>query len=225
MPIMKAVVQLAANSALPRDASELTLFYSFTSTPGTGALDSIASLVAAFFNNTSVSGVSASVGSRLAKDRDYSTNACKVVWYTMPSTAGPTGPPFHVSSWTLTAPGTVINLPDQVAVVCSYHSDLTGVSTHIGRHRGRFYIGPLNELAMNSGTGSVAPQTVSASFMTDIGLEAKTQLRDNTATYATWVQFSRTDWTGRAVTAGFVDDRFDTQRRRLQRADSRILWS
>jgi hypothetical protein len=223
--IYKAAVQLAANSALPRDVSENVLFWNFATTPGTGALDSIAAEIALFFNGTT-GGVSASVGSYLARDRDYSTHACKVAWYAMPATPGPTGPPVHVSSWTLTDPGgTFRALPDQVAVCLSFHSNLTGVTTHLARRKGRIFIGPLNENTLEEIAGAVAPQTVSSVFMTDLGLSAKLHLRDNTASFGDWSVFSRVDWAPHTVTAGYVDDRFDTQRRRLERPDSRIVWS
>lgn len=202
----KAVVQLAAGSALPRDVSENVYFIEWSSgTPAGSDFDAACLAFAHFWNNAATGSVRA-MYQYLARDRDYSTNACKTVFYQMPSTPGPTGSPAHSSPFTLLNPGSgTVGLPDQVAVCNSFHASLTGVVTHPGRHRGRVFLGP--------------------PLMADL-IRSTTLILDTELAAANWnwVVFSRADWIGRTVSGGYVDDRFDTQRRRLERTTGRLTW-
>lgn len=223
--ITRHVIILPANSALPRDEVELGFYTNFATVPSNTDLDNVAIDVTNLFNFTRA-GQTNTVGHYLARDRDYATNAAKVKHYAMPSVPGPTGPPVHVSSWTLDSPGSTITpLPEQDAVVLSYHGTLVGVTTHLGRHKGRMFFGPFNTLALEESSGGIGAQTVSSDVLRDLTAAAAGFGPALTAHGFTWSVFSRTDWTNHDVVGGYVDDRWDTQRRRLQESSGRTLFT
>lgn len=223
MTTVKASIHLAATTGLPRDDVVNTLYFTKTGTPSSGDYDALGLAISHFYNTTA-DGSALSIAGYLGRDRDYGTNHCKTQFYVVPSSPGPTGSPVHTYSWSLIDPGVHVTLPDQVAVVNSYHSDLTGV-TNPKRRRGRIFLGPLNILALEESGSALGAQTVSAGFMADIIRSTTLILSAQTVSAGwTWVQWSPTDWTARTVDGGFVDDRFDTQRRRLERTTGRLTW-
>lgn len=95
-------------------------------------------------------------------------------------------------------------LPQEVAVVLSTRTARRGA-----RGRGRTYLGPLTVAAMEEG-GSVP--RVDGMFRDTIVDRAEDLL--NTAENITWCVLSTTSGEVYPVTGGYVDDAFDTQRRR-----------
>lgn len=117
----------------------------------------------------------------------------------------------------------VSTLPNEVAVVVSYHADpVPGVNP--GRLRNRFYLGGFTQAIMSAGSGSSFP-IVSNAAVTQIAGAAAALLLDNT-TPVQWVVASRA--TGLTITSqisgGWVDNEPDTQRRRGVPASARTLW-
>ena len=125
-----------------------------------------------------------------------------------------------------TRTGGTVDLPSEVAVTLSFHSDY-GTLPEFGpghtriraRHRGRIYIGPLTTLALVSNADK-GPSVSGAALDTFSG--AAIALMGDTGT--TWAQWSRVDHTFREVTGGWVDDAPDTQRRRGEDATLRNVW-
>lgn len=224
MPDYKVSVILAAGSGLPRDAVQNTMYYAFSTVPSSGQFDALGGVIRDFYTQF-ISGGTNRVKDYLADHLDHSSNAAKCLFYLMPGSPGPTGTPVHQFNWTLTAATSVgANLPDQVAVVNSFHGSLVGV-INAARHRGRFYLGPLstNALQLLSGTG--APNTVSATMATDVTKASQQYLSVAAAAVGwDWRVWSQADWTPHSVVGGYVDDRFDTQRRRLERTTGRTTW-
>jgi hypothetical protein len=126
------------------------------------------------------------------------------------------------------AGGSGIDLPEQVAVCMSFH----GVTTDLGeggghaarpaaRHRGRVYLGPLSAtaIAIDPTTGS---PVVDASLLTSLGGNAGSGLMPSTA--PNWCVWSRKNAEVYPVVGGFIDNRFDTQRRRLEAPTFRQVY-
>lgn len=109
-------------------------------------------------------------------------------------------------------------LPSEIALVMSYHAaPVAGESQ--ARRRGRIYLGPFGE-GMNS---SNRP---SNDLITDIcaAAAALKAAADASVTWQ-WVVYSRAASAGYHVVGGWVDDAWDTQRRRGWERTARTLWS
>lgn len=108
-------------------------------------------------------------------------------------------------------------LPPEVALCTSFAAN-TPPGTNPGRCRGRVYLGPFNE--GSNGTGRPSNNLV-------IGVRNITKRLDDAligagATLAVW---SRADKAVRPVVRGWVDNEWDTQRRRGREATSRNSWT
>lgn len=109
-------------------------------------------------------------------------------------------------------------LPDEVALVFSYHSALaSGVPA--GRRRGRIYLGGLRTGAADGARPSAAIRAVMAASGRDL-IQAS-----NASVSWQWQQYSRTTSTGNVVVGGWIDDAWDTQRRRGRDASTRTLFT
>lgn len=134
------------------------------------------------------------------------------------------GSPHLVQTWgapLVGASGTA--LPAEVACALSFHSEYN-LSVEFGagtrpraRKRGRIYVGPLNQSALTTSSLRAIPAIAFTTRLADAGV----RLRDSTMT-AKWAVWSRTAQTMFPVTGLWVDDEFDTQRRRGERALSRV---
>jgi hypothetical protein len=108
-----------------------------------------------------------------------------------------------------------VALPSEVAVCLSYYS-----VRNIPRHRGRIYFGPLNLNAMSTADGMGDPN-VSQSLIDT--LQSRASILSG-YTDLPWVVCSLRDQALREITAGWVDNAFDTQRRRGATATRRESW-
>lgn len=143
---------------------------------------------------------------------EYVSTTVEVRYYLM-SDPEPRVPETRTFTWTLQ--GTPVSLPAEVACVMSIHGDPPVTP----RRRGRLYLGPLNVSAQIDGT-TLLPARVSDTFATNVATAA-----DGVLTAAVgWSIWSPTSSLMVAVTAGFVDNAWDTQRRRGVDATSRILF-
>jgi len=131
----------------------------------------------------------------------------------------PSGPPFHTDSFTIT-PGTSGPLPEEVALCLSYQALQTPGLDQRNR-RGRVYIGPFGTNALATG----APARPHGTLITDLA-GAATALASGAASDGTpWVVYSSTLASSALVTDGWVDNAWDTQRRRGKAASSRTTWT
>jgi hypothetical protein len=136
----------------------------------------------------------------------------------------PHGAPVATTSFTLgsnTSTGDA--LPEEVACVLSFHApygtdqEESGVIRPRARDRGRIYIGPFDTAALNS-TVNTTPSSI---LMTSI-LDGGRSLLDLVG--ANWRQWSRAAARVQTVSDVWVDNAWDTQRRRGPRATARQMF-
>lgn len=218
MPVYKLSTHIPARTGLPKDDSVNSLYFRTAGTLTTGDLDAMIGVLSAFYT-TRPTGFGLAISEYFSPDRDPSTNAVRTDAYLMPGSRGPIGTPVHSLGWTW-APNASNHqpLPDQVAVCMSYKASTVGV-VNVRKYRGRIFLGPLSVDVLEEIAGGLGAQTVKPTFRGAINKSAQEVL--GTAMEALsfaprWVMWSGTDWTARDVIEVSVDERFDTQRRRLQ---------
>lgn len=113
--------------------------------------------------------------------------------------------------------------PNEVAAVISYRSDAgsSGGGTLDKTRRGRLYIGPWAGSFQNiSGLPDAGIPDAARNKL----VGAAKYLLQQTDNDLTWVQYSRVNNMVNNVTGGFVNNAFDTQRRRGASATARTVW-
>jgi hypothetical protein len=121
--------------------------------------------------------------------------------------------PIHEGAFSLAPSGSP--LPSEVALCLSYRGALFSGSNP-ARRRGRIYLGPLSTVAASSGIGGrdVVPVP---NLMTSL-LNAGKRLTDANIGYGV---YSKTDGLFTPITTFWVDNSFDTQRRRGSKPTAR----
>jgi hypothetical protein len=110
------------------------------------------------------------------------------------------------------------SMPEEVAVCLSF----SGATPHTARRRGRVYLGPLSTTVLGTDTSS-EKSVVLGAMQSNIAIAAK---RLANHTNAGWLVRSSVGTDSyAAVETGWVDNAFDTQRRRGPDATSRFTWS
>lgn len=126
--------------------------------------------------------------------------------------------PINEETFTLGQAAAADSLPLEVAACLSYHA-LPVSGSAMRRRRGRVYIGPLTTLAVTE-VGQVP--MVSLDLQNTLAEAAKFL---QSVTSNAWAVWSRADDVLRPVVGGWVDNEFDTQRRRGRRATGRVTFS
>lgn len=121
-----------------------------------------------------------------------------------------------VEDFELTTGNTGSNLPNEVAVCLSYHA----AAPITARRRGRLFIGPLHTTAMQ-GAGTAEPR-VNDTLRGLLASSAEAMLPS--AASRDWVVHSPTAGASATVTGGWIDNAFDTQRRRGTDPTDKELW-
>jgi flavin-binding protein dodecin len=103
--------------------------------------------------------------------------------------------------------------PAEVALVSSFYA-----GSNVPRRRGRHYLGPLS--AGTSG-GGVDPRPASNIL---VAIKDAAVRVASTTENVSWVQVSQMDQMASVVTGGWVDNAYDTQRRRGTKASTRTSW-
>lgn len=111
-------------------------------------------------------------------------------------------------------------LPGEVAICSSYRAAAES-GTNPRRRRGRIFIGPLNANASTQ-SPNIAARPSSDAISTIA--EASLRLAEASTLGAAWVVWSRKNDSGSIIHSGYVDNAFDTQRRRGVEANSRGNW-
>lgn len=107
-------------------------------------------------------------------------------------------------------------LPWEVALTASFYGE-----RNLPRQRGRIYLGPLSERALADGSDA----RPSAELLVALaGAVERLALGRGIGDNAVMGVLSPTDAEIRPVTAGWVDNAFDTQKRRGNEASSRLVW-
>lgn len=150
------------------------------------------------------------------------TGAATIEFWYIPTERGLMGAPVANGDISITAWTPTTNLPNEVAITLSLEADLTGVPERgpnktrpAQRRRNRKYLGPLNVTNMELTEPTTSEQFVSASSRTSILTAYKARMVDDMRGSG-WrpVVFSKTDWSEHPVVYSWIDNAFDTQRRR-----------
>lgn len=144
-------------------------------------------------------------------------NGHEIKWTALPGVAP--NYPYETTTWDFATPLSGTALPDEVASVLSFQGTKEAGFPQ-ARRRGRIYIGPLATVAANANR----PATL---FQTALGTAAS-GLKDDSndlGVDAPWAIWSQVDGAAVIVDNGWIDNAFDTQRRRGVRTTSRAIWS
>lgn len=125
--------------------------------------------------------------------------------------------PYLEETFDLTTAPAGATLPTEVAIVGSFQGARTA-GQYQARRRGRVYFGGIREIENNAGRPSVAAVTGIATALSAFGLDV------NAIADTTWCVWSRVDDAFVPITDGWVDNAFDTQRRRGVATTSRTTW-
>lgn len=144
-----------------------------------------------------------------------------VTTYDMDQPEGEREPTTIESSWVDS--GTTNTLPEEVAVCLTLH----GAPPITPRRRGRLYLGPLvNDTDVRSNADNTEPMRVNIGGGQSIGATiaaAASTLRD--VADLTWAIRSITPVENYVpIVGGWIDNAFDTQRRRGPDPSARLLW-
>lgn len=213
MTVLTAQVTIPVDSAIPADAIVNTWHFSTDDVAAAGDYTAVATRLGAFYDSLD-SVIANSVNPALARLKIYHVGDAE------------NAPPHYDEAFPWTG-GTDDPLPHEVSLCLSYSAGfMSGVP--MARTRGRIFIGPI-------GRGTQDPSNRSRPYIDAI--TALATAGDALATANTaglkWVVFSptiyaitpATDWADFGVTEGWVDNAYDTQRRRGQKATSRVSWA
>lgn len=236
--LMHLVARLQHLSGLPRDVVEMTTNVRFPDEPTLlERVDTVAAYID-FFNEIPTAGVEFAA-QYISESMSRTAGASQILAYETTDLSGatPFGSPSASSNFTLGAVGGAgSGLPEEVCVVLSYNADLTDIPVSVtdpgppvvttrpqARRRGRLYFGPLWDAASFETAGVVRPigglRNVLGWAMTDYcnAVEA--------ATTGQVVVWSKADAAGYPVVEGYVDDAWDTQRRRGPDPTARTIFT
>jgi hypothetical protein len=120
-----------------------------------------------------------------------------------------------IETFTAQLTGTTTVLPEEDAVCLSYYA-----TRNMPRRRGRIYAGPFASHAAQAGPtrARVNPNLLNCLKAT------ASRLMTGNGQNVTWTLLSSTDGVTRVITGGWVDDAWDTQRRRGTKALVRETW-
>lgn len=118
--------------------------------------------------------------------------------------------PLRTDTLAAISPGTTA-LPDEVAMCVSFKATAASGEPP-ARKKGRIFIGPLNTTAAGTTTNGNRPSAACISALQGAG--SVLLAASIAATTWEWQVYSRVDDAGHPVVAGWVDNAFDTQRRR-----------
>jgi len=126
--------------------------------------------------------------------------------------------PFYDSTFNLTQAPSGTTLPSEVAMCLSFQADrLSGVNQ--ASRRGRIYFGPIDTVQLDT---NGRPTSAAISVLRGAGNSLLTA--SQAALNSTWIIYSPTTGAGTPVDNGWVDNAFDTQRRRGLVATSRNVF-
>jgi hypothetical protein len=208
---IKATVTIGHSTGLAVNAATNSFHFTVSDAVAPAELDSIVTALTNFYTgNTSSLGPTSALLS-------VNMNGPSVMrLYRM------TDAPPRLPVRTVTLPTLVLgtgSFPHEVAMVLSFRSS-TPSGTPLSRRRGRIYMGPLSDSAglLDRSGGDVRPSSAARTILGAAG----TALSAYPST--DWATFSTVDGVMSNVLSGFVDNAYDTQRRRGTKATARTSW-
>lgn len=218
MPVIQVQARLPYMTGLPRDLTVNTFnFVAADEGGGPELLADLGNLVKAFYNDAP--GADHSIAYYLSGVINRA--ACKNVFYNVNLASGEIGEPIAEQTFSLAgAASGATPLPLEVAVCTSYKA--SDGSIPLARRRGRVYLGPLNTTVLNISGDYPAP---SSAFVNQVVWASKQLATASEALGAPWAVWSRAQAGAYGIDSGWVDNEFDTQRRRGVEATSRGTWT
>lgn len=209
MPDYRAMVIFENASGIPEDRFVNTFYWRASIA---GQQDDIFTALEGFYNSTHAPGTQP-LRYWLSPVVNRGSNLSQVRVYDLadPEPREPT-----VFTWTLGVSDGTGGLPNEVACVASFFAD-----RNLPRARGRIYFGPLTRGSMSSDVGD---QRVGSGLRNALLGACQNMANLGGGGAITWMQRSTVTGALSAVTGGWIDDAFDTQRRRGQDASNRITW-
>ena len=223
MAVWQVRVSLPYTTGLPRDVSVNT--WNLVGAPAeadSATFDLWRDRFAAFFNDA-VSGTS--ISQYIAPIVSRTANACRVDFFRILDLSAGTMLPIAERTFTLGAAADTNSMPLEVAICTSLQSGerIAPSGRPLARRQGRLFLGPWGALAVNASGGSM-PKPLPA-LLTRIASATKTLVDagdiESDGHIAVW---SRADGMASEVTKGWVDNAWDTQRRREVDATARTTW-
>lgn len=148
---------------------------------------------------------------------DLAQNANEINYYDLPGT--PPNYPVDQDVWNRASDPSGTPLPQECAICLSFQGARTPGFPQ-ARRRGRVYLGPWGGTANSSGRPTAALLTVIANAATAF----KTAI-NAIASDTQWAVWSTTDQAPVPIVGGWVDNVWDTQRRRGLLETSRTTWT
>lgn len=233
--ILQLVSRLPHVSGMAEDTVE-NVFNVGTDTEPDGALALAASALVAAFYTVTPTGAVQDLGFYISESISRTTNACSILTYKTDDLTGatPFGSPMGTLSFTMTPAAAGTPLPEEVSSVISYHADLTDVPVTMPnpspppaiirpaqRRRGRVFVGPLTGITAVETANRVRP---SDQFMDDSTYAFRDLATgiDGLSGVAKLGIWSKADGEHYPVTDCYMDNAWDTQRRRGPDPTSRV---
>lgn len=116
-------------------------------------------------------------------------------------------------------PGSFPSLPEEVALCLSYHGEYVSGEPP-SRYRGRIYTGPFAAGALDTSDNVSRP---AGALVTALAGAGQTLMEASDAD-CTWAMYSETRGAFSTIVGGWVDNAWDTQRRRGHAPSARTVW-
>lgn len=210
-------VVMPYRSGLPADVAVNTFNIIVTGEPTAGAFD----LLKAFYN-TATAGADP-LATYMSNYLDRAANRCRFEAYEIDLATGLMGTPTAVVPWTLGAVAAdTDDLPLEVALCGSFAAGAAdGVPA--ARRKGRVYVGPWNTSAIRTDLTTEYPAP-SGQIRNAIAAASKRLVDGAAEAGVPLCVYSRKDKALYPIVRGWVDDAWDTQRRRGNDATARTRW-
>jgi hypothetical protein len=194
MTLLRATSTLLLSSGLPNDVVSNTTYWQYTTSSASDAYDEISARIEAAY---------ADISTYLSVAVSRNVGSSEITMYDMADTEPRV--PVREDTFTLGGAESAGLMPTEVALVLSFHGPFaSGVAN--ARRRGRLYLGPWTLERCD-----YRPDSTLIGACIDFGETLSTNIG---AADVLWSQHSPTASTEFAVVGGWVDDAWDTQRRR-----------
>lgn len=232
MTAVIANVHIHDANGLPNDdtVNTFTFFNSGTLIEPGALILNVRPFLESFYNGPTVG---TSIGTYLGQELNRVVDGNFIEWYQLAPAGSivprtPLGGPLSRTTFTLGGSGGQPSMPRECAVVLSLSAPHAGIAEDVpggpvgpkgdthpaARHRGRVYLGPLNNSAVGSGSNGPGVKNTFRDLIVTQAALLMTNCNTIAGGTTGWGIWSRKDAAIYPVTHGWVDDAFDTQRRR-----------
>lgn len=219
--LMKAQVTIPLDSAIPADYITNTFYFDGDDLGGpitdTGYHDAVVSLLTTFYQ---------AIDGTIFPESVNTPATLKIYDMRDPLPRVP-----EVTTTIALVPSVNRGLPHEVAICLSFQADAASGVTQ-ARRRGRVFIGPLATSILTTDAGPPYVAGGTRTTIADAAAAMENGLDTTFGSHVSWAVYSPTlDLAGSIddafndVTNGWVDNAFDTQRRRGQKPTARTTWT